>query len=305
MTQLVSLPVVPPMPNRPQYSIYDIALFHHFQTRDQFKAAYGIQPEPFDPTKRPKFWFDSSIAPEVLGIYDVLGLDAQGQPAYKKISMPGAEANAPNFPGDYVYSPYVVAPTGAIIQLNNMGMPVNSHELATEDQAKQMTEMLRSKLPQMTLAYREPELAPPAFYEYPKDEPRRAWEIYDANSGAYVGDVGEFLFKMNMYGVGAPGHWATDLNGLPAWQPEKAVTQPTNPALTEEWPTPVRSLNAGENLVLSFGSTITIQRTDIMPMPSDPSIPSSSGAGSYTGADRQRDNESHAVLMSLAKKLAL
>jgi hypothetical protein len=301
MTALISIPVIPAMPNRPQYSIYDIAIVHHFQTRDQITAAFHEQPPPFDITKRPKFWIDTSVNPDDHVSYDVPGLDTFGQPTYKKITMPGAEANAFNVMGDYVYLAYAVQPTGAIIQLNATGMPVNSHELATEDQAKEIVEMLRSKLPTMTLAYREPELAPPDRYVYPADEPRRAWEIFDANTGQYVGDVGEFVFFMNNKGVGAPGHWATGNNGLPLWTPEYPPNHPTNPALTEEWPTPVRSLNSVEKLVLSFGSTITIQRTDLMPITT---TPGAVGAG-YTDADRTRDNESHAWLMSLSKKLAL
>lgn len=304
MNQFTSNPVIPPMPNRPQYSIYDIALFHHFQTRDQFKVAFGVQPPPFDATKRPKFWFDSSVAPDDLLNYDVVGLDSKGQPAYKKITLMGAEASAPNFPGDYVYSPYVVAPTQAIIQLNMTGMPVNSHELSTEDQAAAMVKMLQPKLPAAALKYREPELAPPDRYVYPKDEERRAWEIYDANTGQYIGDVGEFLYSMNNFGVGHPGHWATGFNGLPQWTPEYPPTQPTNPALTEEWPTPVRALNAPEKLVLGFGSSITIQRMDLLALPADPGTPTSQGGG-YTAADRQLALENHAWLQSLAKKLAL
>lgn len=304
MNQFTSNPVIPPMPNRPQYSIYDIAIVHHFQTRDQIKAAFAMQPPPFTDSKKPKFWIDTSVAPDAIASYAVIGIDASGQPVYKKITMPGAEANAFNVPGDYVYPSYVVAPTQAIIQLNMTGMPVNSHELSTEEQAGEMVKMLQPKLPAAALKYREPELAPPDRYVYPKDEERRAWEIYDANTGQYIGDVGEFLYSMNNFGVGHPGHWATGFNGLPQWTPEYPPTQPTNPALTEEWPTPVRALNAPEKLVLGFGSTITIQRADLMPMPADSAL-ASQAAGSYTGGDRTRDNETHAWMMSLAKKLAL
>lgn len=303
-----SNPIAPAMPNRPQYSVFDIAIVHHFESRDEYLKAFGVQAEPFDHTRRPKFWFDSSIAPGAVAEYSTVGADPAGQPTIIHIDMLAEEANAVNMPGSYQYFPRVIQPTAAKLVLNGTGMPVGFREVALESEAQTMVLTLQRTFPNLSLKYREGKVAPPDFYEYPDlSDPRRVYELYDATQNSAespaptFANVGELLYMMNELGLGAPGHWERDGLGGPAWRHDVVIEQPDNPSLMIEWPVPVRQLLPAEKLVLSFGGTLTIQRDDVMPKPGG----SATAQGDYTDADRTRDNETHALMLALAKRIGL
>jgi len=297
------------MPNRPQYGVFDIALFHHFGSTDprkEFQALFGVQSPPFNPAKRVKLWLDTSKGddPNTPVVYDILTIDKSGAPVYAQQMMSAAEASTPNIPGDFIYDHYVLKPTGAQLRLPMAAFPVDPAELSTEEDAIAMVKMLQPKLPNMSLKAEEVILGSGSAYIYPADEPRRVRNIVDSVTGNSIGNVGEFYFYMYKDGIGFPGHWQIGNLGQPEWVREFPPNHPTDPALTLEWPMPVRQLQTPpEKLVLSFGSTITIQRTDLLPLPSTGG--NTSAGKDYTDGDRQRDNETHAWMMSLAKKLAL
>lgn len=67
----------------PKYGLDKLYLFPYYQTREQYRAATGEEPAPFDPTRPPKYWRD----PDVLKVtsravvYDrVLATNGKAQP---------------------------------------------------------------------------------------------------------------------------------------------------------------------------------------------------------------------------------
>jgi hypothetical protein len=308
--QIQSIPIDPPMPNRPQYSVYDIATVHHFQSRDEYLKLFGVQAPPFDHTRKPKFWFDSGVSPDGVAEYNVVWIDSSGQPVYIKIVMPGAEADSVNMPGSYQYFPRLIQPTAAKLILNGTGMPVGMREVSLEAEAQAMVAALAPIFANLSLKYRLGAVAPPDFYDYPDhSDPRRVYELYDATGNQELpptfANVGELLYDMNELGVGAPGHWERDTQGGPGWKHDIAIEQPTDPKLMTEWPTPVRQLLPGEHLVLSFGGTLTIQQDALMPK-------TNFTGGGFTDADRAAiaantamTTETHALMLALAKRIGL
>ena len=93
-----SLPVVQPQPEREIYGLTDVRLFKEF-TRSEYKAEYGVEAPEFDPTRRPKTWFDSSVDlsdPDAFVHYSVIRV-VNGNPKACDIYMPAWEAASINF----------------------------------------------------------------------------------------------------------------------------------------------------------------------------------------------------------------
>jgi len=58
----VSMPVVPPQPaGQVTYPVSKLYLFHEYDSAAQYAAAFAVQPPAFDPTRRQKTWFDSTV----------------------------------------------------------------------------------------------------------------------------------------------------------------------------------------------------------------------------------------------------
>ena len=87
-------------PNAPQYGVDNLYLFPVYQTRDQYRAATGQEPPPFDPTKPEKGWSDPNpptsgkfvaIYPRVIS-WDANGTNANvgpdGKPFFEPLVLP-------------------------------------------------------------------------------------------------------------------------------------------------------------------------------------------------------------------------
>ena len=59
MSSPVSVPAVPPQPNQAVYGFQELALFKSY-TRESYRAAFGVEPPPWDPSRLKKTWFDST-----------------------------------------------------------------------------------------------------------------------------------------------------------------------------------------------------------------------------------------------------
>jgi hypothetical protein len=111
----VSLPIVPPQPEKEVYGFVELALFQTY-TRETYRAAFGVQAPAWNPSRPPKFWFDSSADASAAGnvaAYRIFAVNSTGTWALQQFVLPAAEAVAINLPGSVTYPPYVIAPTGA------------------------------------------------------------------------------------------------------------------------------------------------------------------------------------------------
>jgi hypothetical protein len=98
---LQSQPTTPPQPNQAYYSISALNVFHEYTNAASYSAAFGVPPAPFDQTRRPKTWFDSTVDaahdPEGIAIYYAYRLDpVKQQWGYTLIAMPNKEAATVN-----------------------------------------------------------------------------------------------------------------------------------------------------------------------------------------------------------------
>jgi len=95
-----SVPVTPAQPNKPVYPVSALYLFAQFNTPEAYQAAAGEAPPTFDPTKRPKNWFDSSVDltdPAATVVYSAYRLSkVTGGWSYTIIAMSAAEAASVN-----------------------------------------------------------------------------------------------------------------------------------------------------------------------------------------------------------------
>jgi len=200
-TNPVSQPVIPAQPSTEFYGVQELALFQAY-SRDSYLAAFGVQAAAYDPTRRRKSWFDSTVDvsdPGNVAVYHIAGQDQNGNGILKQIVMPAQEAATVNLPGTIQYPPYVVAPTLA----TRNGNPLNPNYLSLQSDAQAlMTQLGGSNLQQEDLPFF------PA--SYPSDEPRRPW--YFLMQGQPV-NVGMLLLTRNAQGVGSPGHW--DVSSIP------------------------------------------------------------------------------------------
>jgi hypothetical protein len=246
---LVSPPVVSAQPNTEFYNIQDLALFKAY-SRDTYRAAFGVEAAPYDPSRVGKSWFDSTVDvadPSNVAVYRVVAQDQNGNGILRQMVMPAQEAATVNLPGAIQYPPYVVAPTLA----TRGGSTLNAIYLSLESDAQElMTQLSGTGLQQEQL--------PSYPASYPSDEPRRQW--YFLAQGQPV-NVGALLFTRNAQGVGAPGHWDVS-SPQPVWVPDL-------PAPTGEDDTrpprsmPVRDLLPNEQLYTGMMGILGVVRTDL------------------------------------------
>jgi hypothetical protein len=257
--------VVPAQPDTEFYSIQDLALFKS-HSRESYRAVFGVEAPPYDPRRRPKSWFDSTVdvsAPEKDVWYRIATQDQRGAPILTRIAMPASEAATVNLPGAVIYPPYVVAPTSA----TRGGSSLNPIYLSLESDAQSlMKELGGASLQQEDL---------PSFpADYPSDEPRRPW--YFLFRGQPV-NVGALLLGRNAQGVGAPGHWDVS-TPQPAWVPDPpaaAGADDTRPPREM----PVRDLLPNEQLYAGLLGIPGVVRTDLQKAADESS-------GKFTSDDR-------------------
>jgi hypothetical protein len=245
----VSQPVIPAQPNAEFYSIQDLALFKSY-SRESYRAAYGLEAPAYDPARRPKSWFDSTVdvsAPDNVAIYRIATQDSNGNGILRQIVMPAQEAAAVNLPGAVIYPPYIVTPTRA----TRGGSTLNAIYLSVESDAQAiMKELGGDSLQQEVLA------SFPA--DYPAEELRRPW--YFLFRGQAV-NVGALLLGRNAQGVGAPGHWDVSAPE-PVWVPDPpAPTGADDTRAPREMP--LRDLLPNEQLYTGLMGIPGVVRIDL------------------------------------------
>ena len=262
-----SSPAAQPQPNRETFAIDALALFHTY-TRESYRATFGVDAPAWDPTRLAKSWFDSTVdttQPASAAHYLMVGQDATGTWAVLPYSMPANEAAIVNIPGVILYSPYVIAPTGA----TRGGSPINPAYLSLESQAQAlMTALSGTGLFDDGATAMLPNV-------YPADESRRSWSFLW--NGRAI-NVGQLLVQENTQGVGAPGHWDVS-SGSPVWiadpAPPSGLDDPRPPR-----PTPVRALLPNEQLEAGpMGFGVQVLRTDLQ-------LAAAEASGAFTPDDR-------------------
>jgi hypothetical protein len=265
MSNPVSHPVVPAQPGTEFFAIQDLALFKSY-SRESYRAAFGVEAPAYDPVRRRKSWFDSTVDvsdPDNVAIYRIAAQDQNGNGILRQMVMPAQEAAAVNLPGAIQYPPYVVTPTRA----TRGGSSLNAIYLSLESDAQAlMKELGGDNLQQEEL---------PSFpADYPSDEPRRPWNFLI--QGRPV-NVGSLLLSRNAQGVGAPGHW--DVSAAePVWVPN-----PPGPTGADDVrpprEMPIRDLLPNEKLYLGLLGIVGVVRTDLQSAEDEAS-------GKFTAEDR-------------------
>jgi len=287
MSKPTSLPVVPAQPDLPQYGVGSLALFKTF-TRDSYLAAFGVQAPPFDPTKKPKHWFDTSVtgAPDdVVSYLRCMGVDQAGNPKpFKNFGITVADAETVNLPGAFNYPAYNPAPT----QATAGGSLLNNRYLCLKEEADELCVEINAAMPP-TKQYEvyEAALGGPFAYYYPPNEPRRVYQIGPLNAGL-------LLSAKNQQGVGKPGKWVLENpNGEePVWKWDPVPATSNNLAAVEM---PLRELLPNEKLVANLFAGVVIQRIDKQPP--------SPAAGGFTQQDRDMLVDIHDNIHKILKLL--
>ena len=148
-----SKPAIPEQPREAVYGMPRLYLFKEF-TRESFKAQFGVEAPAYDPTRRPKAWFDTTVDasdPEELQQYLAIRKagGAGGTWAQKKIGIPAGEARVVNLPDDQtiqVSRPWWEVPTRELaanegLLQNPIGPPVvRRFDITPAGDAGQFTE---------------------------------------------------------------------------------------------------------------------------------------------------------------------
>lgn len=93
----------------PIYGLENLSIFPRYQTREDYRQATGQEPPPFDPNRRPKYWFDPKAKDSQRRnvVYDnVLVVSefgkplpgADGKPMLDVMTLPKMEAATVNIP---------------------------------------------------------------------------------------------------------------------------------------------------------------------------------------------------------------
>jgi len=281
MSNPVSLPIVPPQPDREAYGFAALALFQTY-TRETYRAAFGVQAPAWNPSRPPKFWFDSTADASAAGnvaAYKIFAVDSTGTWALRQLVLPAAEAVAINLPGSVTYPPYAIAPTGA----TRGGSPLNAMYFSLESDARTLMAAFGAD----GLVDEGATADYPVVY--PPNEPRRQWAIL---LNGHQQNVGELLAGRNALGVGSPGHWDTS-QGFAVWVPDPpAPTGLDDPRPPR--PLPVRDLLPNEIIQTGLMS-VSVARTDLQQQNAQQS-------GAFLPADRTTLQGIYDIVSKLAGK---
>ena len=241
------------VPDEPFYPIERLYLFERFD-RPGWERAFNEQAPPYDPSRPPKRWADTSALEGVadpdakLVEYDYFDL---GSRSFRKLRLTAREAATPNLPGRYVYPAYEPEPTPAMVRHPDGGTsPVNPMMLAARKEAEE----LRRELGGDSVV--ENTMSPGPFSVDWRGEKRRMWLV---RVGGRYYNAGLLLRRKYKYGVGAPGQWSFARNGQPVWRPRPQETGENDPR--PEVPVPCRKLAANEALYLG-PMRVLVYRTD-------------------------------------------
>jgi len=265
MINPVSQPVVPAQPGTEFYGVQDLALFKSY-SRESYRAAFGLEAPAYDPARRGKNWFDSTVDisdPDNVAVYRIVGQDKSGHGLLRQIVMPAHEAAAVNLSGAIQYPPYIVTPTRA----TRGGSSLNAIYFSLESDARALMKELGGD----TLQQEDLASFPTA---YPSEELRRSW-VFQVR-GTPV-NAGALLLGRNAQGVGAPGHW--DVSAAePVWVPDRPGPTGTDD-MRPPREMPVRDLLPNEEFFLGLMGILGIVRTDLQKSANEAS-------GQFTPDDR-------------------
>lgn len=273
MSNPVSRPAAPPQPDQEYYGVQELALFKTY-TRESYRAAFGVEPPPYDPSRVIKSWFDSTVDasdPGNVAVYKIVGRDQTGNWGLRQMVLPASEAATVNLTGAAAYPPYVVPPTRA----TRGGSGINANYLSLDTDAR----ALMAEIGGTSVVDEGNSVVFPVVY--PPDEPRRAWDIMFQGQPL---NVGLLLLMKYAKGVGAPGHWNTQNNDA-IWVP--APPPPTG--LDDARPPreiPVRDLLPNEKLQTGLMG-VGVVRTDLQ------------SSDQFTAADRATLRQIYQIVSKL------
>ena len=254
MTSQTSLPVVQPQPSDPFYPPQSLLLFRDYD-RAGFQKAFGQDAPSYDPSRRPKSWFDTSATGRDSDpvTYHYIDTDKPGQATVNTLTLSVLEARSVNLEGTRSYPKYVVAPTAAsVLGPGGDSQPLNAASLATMEEARLMAHLLQ--LPDA--AIEQQSLGGPFSLVYPANEPRRQYTIQWKDGTALT--VALLINQMYANGIGAPGHWDLSVQS-PRWISE---LEPAAPATLPSMPRPIRPLLQNEAIATDIFGSQVIYRTD-------------------------------------------
>ena len=255
MANITSPAPKPAQPSAPFSPASVLQLFAQY-TRASYLAAFGSDPATYNPTLRPKDWFDTNLVafqPSDVVTYNFVDTSTPGKPIINQIQMTVAEAAAPNFPGVHSYPmPGPPAPTTALeILIGNPPQLVNPTQLSSLADAQALAKAWGVDPSLIN------EWAPPASITFQwNSETRR---IYQIPYNGLQRQVAMFVAEQNANGIGAPGNWDFS-NGTPKW----VSTLPASvPVTLSPWPEPVRALLPNEALWSGLFGGCVVYRTDM------------------------------------------
>lgn len=258
-----SVPQEKPQPTDQSYGLDQLDLFSKF-TRDTYLAAFGEQAPPFDATKQPKYWFDSSVpvndmAYTINGVFPITWKDNGNGTADKaSILINNRTASAVNIPGHYNY-PKADPPkaSGVFMQAGSAKQYIDASLLATMDQAKKLIADAEAAGIDMDDTPQVVDYAIPYNLQFEQDEVRQVITV--SPKGGYANNVGQLLKQQSANGVGYPGLWASS-NGSLVWRP----STPTETNSFPEIPVPQRDLKSNERFETAgmIGGTVIVNTSN-------------------------------------------
>jgi hypothetical protein len=242
------------LPEEAFYAITELELFDRHD-RASWEREFGEQAPPFDNTRAPKVWADTSVLEGVEDpdtTYVEYNYFDTASRSFQKLKLSVREASEPNLTGDYIYPSYVVAPTEAVMINPDGGeASISAKLLSYRAEADQLAEELGAT------SVVENQLDSAQFQIDWRGEQRRIWVL---RIGDEYYSAALLLQRKYRQGIGYPGEWDFEGNGQPIWvlqQPDTGVNDSRS-----EVPIPSRELFAEEALYLNHPMKVVVYRTD-------------------------------------------
>lgn len=262
----VSIPTEKIRPVEDTYGMEVLTLFDRL-TRATYLTKYGEQAPPYDPKKRIKRWFDSSVEGDGEVSYDTFLVQA-GRAIPTKVVLSKEDARTVNLPGLFSYLKYNLAPsrawvpvydpTGTTVLTRNAYPP---EELATYAEAEALKlEFAAAGFPGMEVEHNQ--MAGPFAVMYEPEEIRRVLILRFGDGTGGAVSVQRSLITKSKAGVGAPGRWVKlPFVSFPVWVSEIS----TDVGETDQRPEiqiPMRVLKQDEEFVPAFAGQVHVRRKD-------------------------------------------
>ena len=236
-----------------QKAFYPISELYRFELfdRDSYKAKFGSQAPPYDPSRRIKRWFDPQAPGEMYNYYRYRYFDFDAR-EFRDAEITVGEARTINLPGRYDWGKYEVHPTPAMIVGPPPSVPqkLNPELLSDRADAEYFAASWKGEVVEDS-----PKEGPFRIDWF--NETRRIYEIRMPDGQQY--NVGLLLKAWHSAGYGAPGKWEMTPFG-PVWKPDPQYDGSND--CRPEVPVPCRELGPNEELhITPFG--VTVYRTDV------------------------------------------